>query len=65
MNDLIKALQIFAKYTNDDKPTHCEHDEFRVYVAPDNVSQEDLVELDQLSFFPDDSECFLSFRFGS
>lgn len=26
MKDLIKALEIFAKYANPRTPTHCEHD---------------------------------------
>lgn len=45
MNDLIKALQIFAKYTDAKYPTSCEHDIFYVQVSPDDVSDEDKAEL--------------------
>jgi hypothetical protein len=64
MDDLIKALQIFRKYGNPAWPTHCEHDELRVCIDPDDVSKEDLELLNDLGFFPEE-ECFLSFKFGS
>jgi len=68
MEDLIKALQILAKYANlDDKwPTCCEHDEFHVYadIELEDVSAEDIVTLDDLGFIPGD-EGFISYRFGS
>jgi hypothetical protein len=69
MKDLIAALQIFAKYTDADAPTHCEHDVLLVAVQADAVSPEDTAELDRLGFFvssdPDNDGCFISFRFGS
>jgi hypothetical protein len=50
-------------------PTHCEHDEFRVYpnVPKENFTAEELAQLDVWGFFWDDEfdEGFMSFRFGS
>lgn len=68
MKDLIKALTILAKYMDDNvrNPTYCEHDELMVMVMPEDVSQEDVEQLDKLGFFPsEEDECFKSFRFGS
>ncbi len=66
MNDLIKALQIFAKYGNPECPTHCEHDKLQVCIKPNLVSGIDKLELSLLSFYIDeDDDCFYSFRFGS
>jgi hypothetical protein len=67
MEDLIAALLILQKYVGKTyAPTGCEHDEFRVYVHPSKVSEEDTKELDRLGFIPDeDCEAFLSYRFGS
>ena len=45
MEDLIKALQIFVKYSNPRNPCHCEHD-----ILPATVSKEDKEELDKLGF---------------
>ena len=63
MNDLIKALTIFAKYESGDV-INCDHDEFMVCIDPDSVSVEDKAELSKLSFRPSD-EYFVSFRYGS
>lgn len=66
MEDLIKALQILLKYGNPTHPTHCEHDEMTVDIDPSLVSEEDIKELDDLGFFPDEDEGdFKSFKFGS
>lgn len=65
MEDLIKALQIFLKYSNDTYPTCCEHDELHVCVDPNKVSEEDMLKLDELGFTPDGVGGFHSFRFGS
>ena len=66
MEDLIKALQIFLKYSKDWYPTNCSHDVLRLYVDPEIVSDKDKVELEDLGFIIDeDEECFMSFRFGS
>ena len=73
MEDLIKALQIFAKYEPTTKfnrkyPTRCEHDVLYVCgIRANDVSDEDKAELKKLSFtndmhYPD---TFSSFRFGS
>jgi hypothetical protein len=64
MDDLIKALTIFKKYTDSACPTHCEHDELRVMVSPDKVTEEDIKLLEELSFRPENG-CFLSYLFGS
>lgn len=65
MNELIEALTIFAKYTQDDHPTHCEHDTLMVLVDPSDVSEEDIVKLNELGFHASDDRNFYSFRFGS
>lgn len=65
MEDLIKALQIFSKYSQDHNPTNCEHDVFSVCVHPRLISKEDVKELKKLSFFVNDSDGFSSYRFGS
>jgi hypothetical protein len=66
MEDLIKALQIFLKYSNTEYPTHCEHDVLQVDVDPELVSEEDKIELKKLSFSVDEEfDCFYSYRFGS
>jgi len=66
MNDLIEALQIFAKYTDATWPSWCEHDMFHICVEPEKVSEEDTKRLDELGFFPDESGYdFRSYRFGS
>lgn len=64
MDDLIKALQIFRKYGNPERPTNCEHDVLTININPEIVSEEDKQELSSLSFDPSD-DCFRSFRFGS
>lgn len=54
MNDLIIALQIVAKYANDDhNPTHCSHDQLSVCagITKEMVSDEDIAKLDELGFF--------------
>lgn len=66
MNDLISALQIFAKYGNPHNPTHCEHDVLQVSIDYKKVSPEDIQQLKTLGFIPDeDYDCFKSYRFGS
>lgn len=66
MNDLIKALQIFAKYTDTRCPTSCEHDILYVQVSSEEVTEEDKIELEKLGFrVDDDLDNFSSYRFGS
>lgn len=67
MKDLIEALTIFAKYGDPYSPTHCEHDVLTVMIDPADVSEEDKVRLEELSFTPDNygDDYFTSFRFGS
>ena len=68
MEDFIKALQIFLKYGNPQRPSHCEHDYLFIDIHPDLVSDDDIKKLDELGFFPDeewDGDGFGSFKFGS
>jgi len=70
MKDLIKALQILAKYTDSDYPTHCEHDILYVNVRPEKVSDEDKENLEKLGFIVGDpdgcgTQGFYSFKYGS
>ena len=66
MNDLIEALTIFAKYTSDAHPTHCEHDLLYVIVDPADVSTADRSRLATLGFAANARDrSFVSTRFGS
>lgn len=67
MKDLIEALQIFLKYGNPNRPTHCEHDVLTICgIEPGEVSEEDIEKLDELGFFVNERECcFQSFKYGS
>lgn len=67
MKDLIEALSIFAKYRNEQWPTHCEHDVLYIMgVTKEEVSEDDRTRLDALGFrWSDSDSCWISFRFGS
>lgn len=67
MEDLIKALQIFAQYGNPENPTNCSRYELAImYIDPKQVSDAHIAELDKLGFFINTDEYyFMSFRFGS
>ncbi len=67
MEDLIKALQIFLKYKNEEYPTHCEHDTLMVVgITEDEVSDEDKIELEKLGFHWNNAdEGWVSYRYGS
>lgn len=65
MEDLIKALQILARYDNPSRPLHCEHDTLYVMVDPDIVDPGDKAKLDALGLFDGGDGYFKSFRFGS
>lgn len=64
LSNLIEALQIFLKYGDVARPTHCEHDTLMVCVDPEKVSQEDKYKLDKLGFHISEDH-FESFRYGS
>jgi hypothetical protein len=69
MKDLIEALEIFVKYSDQQWPTVCEHDV--LYIVNDNdahtyIEHADRERLRALGFFWDtDVRCWASFRFGS
>lgn len=68
MEDLIRALQILLKYANDDRnPTNCSHDVLYICagISPDAVSDADKSELEDLGFFDNGEDSFMSYRFGS
>ena len=65
MKDLIEALQILSKYTDAKYPTWCDHDEFNVSVDPELVSIEDIKRLEELSFFDNGDQAFVSYKYGS
>jgi hypothetical protein len=64
MKDLIEALTIFLKYSQEMHPTTCEHDELFVHVDPADVSDADKRRLAVLSFHENEIGGFSSFRFG-
>ena len=69
MEDLIKALRIFEKYCDDyykQRPFCCDHDIIIMNGAGKNdVSPEDLVELEKLGWYPYEDFGFCSYRYGS
>jgi len=68
MRDLIAALQIFAKYQDLKRPTHCEHDVMQIMgITQEEVSPEDAARLDALGFHwsVHDGGAWISYRFGS
>ncbi len=67
MSKLIEALQIFLKYKDARRPTHCEHNVLYIMdVTQEEVSVEDVVKLDALGFFwNEEYDCWASFYFGS
>lgn len=69
MKDLIEALQILLKYGDPTSPTHCEHDVLSIAgINPDDVSEDDKLQLDSLGFFVSDEygvDEFRSYRFAS
>jgi hypothetical protein len=66
MEDLIRALQIFAKYDNPAFPTSCEHDVLYVHIDPALVSDDDKCDLTVYGFDIDHPlGNFYSTRFGS
>lgn len=66
-SELILALALLAKHqANAINPFHCEHDTLTVMSDPERFTPEELAQLDDWGFFPDeDGECFTSFRYGS
>jgi len=64
MDDLLKAFQIFRKYTNDDV-LNCDHDVMFVCIDPEIVTDEDKIELKKLGFDTNWDGNFYSYRFGS
>ena len=50
LKNLIEALQIFSKYTEEEYCYGAEHDEFYVWVDPEIVSDEDKARLEELDF---------------
>ena len=71
MQELIEALKILSRYLTDDYylnkyPTNCDHDVLRVCVDYTEISEEDLKQLEELGFVPDeDTGYMVSYRFGS
>ena len=66
MKKLIEALQIFAKYQDNEWPTHCEHDILYVVgITDEEVSEEDKTRLDELGFSYCDEDGWISSKYGS
>jgi len=66
MKDLIKALNIFAKYSQESRPIWCHDSKMYVYVLPSKVSDEDILRLQHLGFDAYyKANCFTSDKFGS
>ena len=69
MEDLIKALRIFERCCDDyhkQRPFCCDHDIIIMNGAGKNdVSPEDLVELEKLGWYPYEDFGFCSYRYGS
>lgn len=66
LSQLIEALIIFKKYAGSDWVVYCTHEEMRVYIDTDKVSDFDKRLLGNLGFSADgDEEYFYSFEHGS
>lgn len=67
LSSLIEALNIFLKYNNALCPTHCEHDILMIVgISEEEVSEEDIKRLDELSFFRNtEYDVWASYHFGS
>ena len=66
MHSLIEALTILSKYMDGVRhPTNCIHDELQIMCEPDEVSEEDIKRLEELSFFVNQHGGFSSYKFGS
>ena len=67
MEDLIKALQIFLKYKNEEWPTNCVHDNLCIMgISFEEVSDEDKEELKGLCFqWSTEHDCWSSYKYGS
>jgi len=67
MEDLIKALTIFSKYSDTRWPTNCSHDVFAIMeVGEDDPTEDEKVQLEKLDFmWSEEDEVWMSFRFGS
>jgi hypothetical protein len=66
MKELIEALIIFSKYTNEERIINCEREILYVYIDPNKVefSTEDINKLEALGFIVGDG-CFYSYKYGS
>jgi len=65
MKDLIEALTIMKSKGNVERPCYCEHDELHVYPASMDFTEAEFKRLEELSFFPNDMDGFMSYRFGN
>lgn len=71
MDDLIKALQIFKKYMEENGhnmtwPTNCSHDVLYIDCRVEWIPKNQHSELENLGFVADDDDDgWISFRFGS
>lgn len=66
--DLMMALALLAREAYErSSPLHCEHDVLYVSSDPEKFTQEELDQLDEWGFSPDEENGigFSSFRFGS
>ena len=66
MKKLIEALNIFLKYGDPERPTHCLSGTLLIKINPDDVSYEDEIKLEELGFRANnDVGNFYSYQFGS
>jgi hypothetical protein len=64
-DDLPRAIEMLSWHKTGPFPLHCEHDELFAMSDPTKYAPEELAELDELGFFPNDVDTFSSFRYGS
>ncbi len=67
MNELITALQIFAKYSDSSYPTHCEHDVLMITdISEQQMATADVEAVQKLGFFwSEEYDSWVSYKFGS
>ena len=67
MKELIEALIVFQRYSENEYPTHCEHDALCVcHIEQSDMSEVDREYVEARSFFwNEEYDCWSSYKYGS
>ncbi|KMV19609.1 hypothetical protein ACT17_06070 [Mycolicibacterium conceptionense] len=64
-DEFAQALPLLAKHKTGPFPFHCEHDELFVMTDADAYTPEELAQLDEWGFHPNEHGGLSSYRYGS